>query len=452
MTPPPDRSSSSVKSHERTTIATAPEFNRQGRAWRPFRFERLEKISRTQVLLTERVRWLMPGVDAEGKVSDVLLARLKELFDDDVQLIVDYVHAIKPRELGRYVQDPTCLSVLVAAPHKTRGYLEIELGLAHAAIDRLLGGAGEAMALRALTEIEEGVISFVIIEALKALAPRIEPGLPRIRLEGMAHRVEEAMQSLAEERHVVVVQLKGVVGNQAGSLRFFLPEAVMALVNPPPRAPERRALVTRMAKLNLRRLKKMAPTHLRVEIGHLALEARQLQALGARDVVLLDELSVRSDRGASGPCEVRVGRGQVAYVAGEASVVNGRYQVELKEFIFGEDPQSGSPERVEGVASILGAGARTGAGANMAENAGEAGQERAQGAELLADVPLQIAVELARVSVSAEDVVSLRVGQVLDLGRLPNEPVELSVNNTIVARGELVEVEGQMGVRILSLA
>ena len=75
-----------------------------------------------------------------------------------------------------------------------------------------------------------------------------------------------------------------------------------------------------------------------------------------------------------------------------------------------------------------------------------------EGGELLNDIPLQVAVELARVPVSAEQVVSLRVGQVIDLNRIPGEPVELSVNGKIVARGELVEVEGHLGVRILSMA
>ena len=80
------------------------------------------------------------------------------------------------------------------------------------------------------------------------------------------------------------------------------------------------------------------------------------------------------------------------------------------------------------------------------------GEMSVEGAELLNDIPLQIAVELSRVSASAEEVVSLKIGQVIDLHRVPGEPVDLSVNGKIVARGELVEVEGHLGVRILSLA
>jgi len=77
---------------------------------------------------------------------------------------------------------------------------------------------------------------------------------------------------------------------------------------------------------------------------------------------------------------------------------------------------------------------------------------QADAAELLNDVPLQVVVELARVSITAEDVVSLHIGKIIDLGRAPGEPVDLSVNGRIVARGELVEVEGQLGVRIVGMA
>jgi flagellar motor switch protein FliM len=68
------------------------------------------------------------------------------------------------------------------------------------------------------------------------------------------------------------------------------------------------------------------------------------------------------------------------------------------------------------------------------------------------DIPLQISIELARLPITAEDVLTLKVGHVFDLQRTAGEPLDLSVNGRIVARGELVEVDGNLGVRIISLA
>ncbi len=79
------------------------------------------------------------------------------------------------------------------------------------------------------------------------------------------------------------------------------------------------------------------------------------------------------------------------------------------------------------------------------------GASNGEGAAILGDVPLQLVVELGRVKVTAEDVVAFKVGQVFELQRVAGEPVDLSLNGKVIARGEVVEVEGRLGVRILSM-
>ena len=79
-------------------------------------------------------------------------------------------------------------------------------------------------------------------------------------------------------------------------------------------------------------------------------------------------------------------------------------------------------------------------------------EAQAEGADLLNDIPLQIAVEIGRLPITAEEVVGLKVGHVFDLNRQVGEPLDLSVNGKVVARGELVEIEGNLGIRIVSLA
>ncbi|MEL6187305.1 MAG: type III secretion system cytoplasmic ring protein SctQ [Myxococcota bacterium] len=80
------------------------------------------------------------------------------------------------------------------------------------------------------------------------------------------------------------------------------------------------------------------------------------------------------------------------------------------------------------------------------------GDNLAEMEPLLGDMPVPVVVELGRVELTAEEVVCLRPGQLLDLGRSPTDPVDLVVNGRLLARGELVEIEGQLGVRIASLA
>ena len=82
----------------------------------------------------------------------------------------------------------------------------------------------------------------------------------------------------------------------------------------------------------------------------------------------------------------------------------------------------------------------------------EEGAPSAEAAGLLDDVTVAKVVELGRVMVSAADVMGLRAGQVIELSRAPGEPVDLVVDGKRIGKGELVEIDGELGVRILSLA
>src|SRR5262245_39993836 len=70
---------------------------------------------------------------------------------------------------------------------------------------------------------------------------------------------------------------------------------------------------------------------------------------------------------------------------------------------------------------------------------------------LTADIPVQIVAVLGKKSVTVKDVVSLRMGQVVELHRLPNEAIDLVANGKLIAKGELVEIDGRLGVRILKI-
>ncbi len=72
-------------------------------------------------------------------------------------------------------------------------------------------------------------------------------------------------------------------------------------------------------------------------------------------------------------------------------------------------------------------------------------------AEVALEAPVVVRVELGTVSLSAADVSALRPGDVLETGRRLAEPVVLRVGGKAIARGDLVDVEGELGVRIREL-
>ncbi len=74
--------------------------------------------------------------------------------------------------------------------------------------------------------------------------------------------------------------------------------------------------------------------------------------------------------------------------------------------------------------------------------------DHAHGIELLMDVALEVSVELGRSHMSIGEILALRTGSVIELDKLAGEPVDVSVNGTLIARGEVVVVDEKFGVRI----
>jgi flagellar motor switch protein FliN len=70
---------------------------------------------------------------------------------------------------------------------------------------------------------------------------------------------------------------------------------------------------------------------------------------------------------------------------------------------------------------------------------------------MLLDIPLQVTVELGRTSRSVKEVLELTSGSVIELDKLAGEPVDILVNNRLIAKGEVVVIEENFGVRITDI-
>src|SRR4051795_5732598 len=66
----------------------------------------------------------------------------------------------------------------------------------------------------------------------------------------------------------------------------------------------------------------------------------------------------------------------------------------------------------------------------------------------LRDVPVELAVEIGRTKMTIGDTLELRPGSVVSLDRLAGEPVDLLVNGKRIARGEVVAIDEEFGLRL----
>jgi len=273
--------------------------------------------------------------------------------------------------------------------------LTLDPTLAAAIVELTLGGSVAAADIAAgpLGELERGVLSYAFGRWLA----------------GSPWQVADAFAHPAALHALLVDPIRWPAEIAIGPLRG---EAALWL--PPDAAPPRpRALPHWATEL---------PVELVLDAGDATLTARELHALRPGDVLVPDRIGVARDpdglRGharlsASGArwgvaCVIEDGEARVARRADRDSPITARL-----EELMSDD------------ASPL---------------------------EAMGDTPVQLTVELARLSVPLGELASLAPGAVLRTGRPLGEPVQLRAGDRVIGQGELVEVEGELGVRLLDLS
>lgn len=68
--------------------------------------------------------------------------------------------------------------------------------------------------------------------------------------------------------------------------------------------------------------------------------------------------------------------------------------------------------------------------------------------DLILDIPLKLTVELGRTKMLVSELLNLGQGSVVELNKLAGEPMEILVNDKLIARGEAVVVNEKFGVRL----
>ncbi len=96
------------------------------------------------------------------------------------------------------------------------------------------------------------------------------------------------------------------------------------------------------------------------------------------------------------------------------------------------------------------------AGAPNVAHGAPADANRAQGGgmqslDFILDIPLTVTVELGRSRMSVREVLQLSQGSVVELSKFAGEPLEVLVNDKLIARGEVVVVNEKFGIRLTDI-
>jgi flagellar motor switch protein FliN/FliY len=91
--------------------------------------------------------------------------------------------------------------------------------------------------------------------------------------------------------------------------------------------------------------------------------------------------------------------------------------------------------------------------AQIFEQFGNAKEQPAaqQGFDMILDIPVRITVELGRTKISIRNLLQLAHGSVVELDGLAGEPMDVLVNGTLIAQGEVVVVNEKFGIRLTDI-
>lgn len=76
---------------------------------------------------------------------------------------------------------------------------------------------------------------------------------------------------------------------------------------------------------------------------------------------------------------------------------------------------------------------------------------RPQNLDVVLDIPVRLSMEVGNTNISIRKLLKLNKGSIVELSRTAGEPLDVMVNGTLVARGEVVVVNDKFGVRLLEV-
>jgi len=338
-------------------------------------------------LASEDLPHLKRSARALPRSVDALVDRAAALLGVAPKHLGDALYPCAPEQLAGALGDPLAAVVLRAA--EGRILVELDLALAGAVVDRVLGGEGAAGVAR-LDDLQRGVLLFA--------AAHLTEGLPWVAQAVVTTPL--AFAAALGDRGASVWSHEVRLGELHGVVRVWVPAAT--------------SLRPRPASLPALGLEMVA------HAGETTLEAEDLRGLRAGDVVLLDEVFTPGVR-----VRARGARRLTIHCDAELRVL--RHELVL------------SPPVGEGGKEAM---------SNEAPDDAAIGDPR----EAFGDAPVELSVEVARFRMTLAELAEVRPGEVLRAGVEVGTRVVLRAGDEVVAEGELVDVEGQTGVRIHRLA
>jgi flagellar motor switch protein FliM len=459
---------------------------------RPFTYDNLPRFSREQLTILQSVEQYISTRPFDEGFEESLSEVVESVLKSPCKLSKPKISTLTTAELQASFADVEHIVVLGAGSEHHKILVELDPSLVGLSIERILGGSGEGdRGKRPLTDLEEGVLSFGVLKVLQHFQGSWEHAsqlsLSLDRFVSLSGELDEALLGGA---HYYSIGFRMEVGGRLMRLRIILPDALLvnSVFTEPdqgPSASDKRAYSKRL----LRSLGERS-VDATIEVATLNLNASDVATLEAGDIIIIENHQlVFTPEGIGGSVFVRIGSGENGGLRCQMLQNGAQQRLQIKDIIIQEKPaetagvqamdeamtdveqseeteQPQEPESAEDIEEAEDT-EETGhteeledkdefedndeaAAASPAEDSPAEEEDNLEETEgLLRDVDAPIVVELGRLEMNTAQIIRLKTGQILRLPRAASDPVDLVVNNKVFAKGELIEVDGELGVRLV---
>ncbi len=366
---------------------------------RPLRRLGSRRLTRAHLVLAERPQAAGLGRQALVAVAEALNRELQCPVHAEARLLETVIAPLEG------LAEPAIFAMLELSAVGGTAVLELEPALAFAGLERIAGAGQRPGVVTELARLEEATLAYLLLVALSAVRAsgeahaRLGP-----RLAGVTMRRADVLARLDPRQSLVGIEVSMSLGEVHAGARLLLPA---------------QGLQTVFQALPVERASDIAPEVLasaleaRCLVGQTPLAATALDALVEGDVVVFEGVRKQADRLLGPGRLVTRGFALAGVFAAEGfslTRAQGRAIPQELDMAAVNKPEDGMPP-----------------------------------------LPVDVEIELTRVMIPLSELAALKPGALLPLHINASEPVLLRVGDRAVARAELVEIEGEVGARVLAL-
>ena len=425
-------------------------------------FERLPRMTRDEVLFSEKLEKLPDNLTkaAAHKIAETVTRYTFQAPKTVRCQMLSITEVDLPKTLKQFEKSPQTFLSLGCQPDNSTALIALDTGFASSVIDLILSGKSENSNVpRELSPIENTIIEFLAGNILAGINDFVGQNILCLQnVESEVNSVFEKNERGAEAVfRLDFAEFSGIITLFA-SRRFLT--SIDKTQNP--------LLLQKNGKDKFTIFEKIAPQlSFRVQVGATTLDADSLAYLEPDDIVLIEQPLVRFQNSAfSGSGAVNLGVGENfnlngQFLPGDIIALTDELSFKLDEIKSSvvrrrQNSKKLNMEEKEIEKTETANGEETAAeNQPLEENAdetaaAETNAETEENLSALENVLVNLRVEISGDKISLREVQKLRTGQVINLGCRATDPVRLvtDTSDQPVAVGELVDIEGQLGVRL----